>query len=87
MWRAARGTMTCSRFSGIRETAPPGVPRRTGCRQAKRVVAVAGGQRKVAALLGAMRGKLINVLVTDQFTAARLDATQDKKPNRSRNGG
>jgi len=63
------------------------VPRRTGCRQAKRVVAVAGGQRKVAALLGAMRGKLINVLVTDQFTAARLDATQDKKPNRSRNGG
>lgn len=43
-------------------------------RQAKRVVAVAGGQRKVAALLGAMRGKLIDVLVTDQFTAAQLDA-------------
>ncbi len=46
------------------------------CR-ARRVVGVAGGQRKVAALLGAMRGKLIDVLVTDQYTAARLDAAQD----------
>jgi DNA-binding transcriptional regulator LsrR (DeoR family) len=46
-------------------------------RNARRVVGVAGGQRKVAALLGAMRGKLIDVLVTDQYTAARLDAAED----------
>ena len=45
-------------------------------RRARRVVAVAGGERKVAALLGAMRGKLIDVLVTDQYTAARLDAAK-----------
>ncbi len=43
-------------------------------RSARRVVGVAGGRRKVAALLGAMRGGLIDVLVTDQYTAARLDA-------------
>ncbi|HEX3983552.1 MAG TPA: sugar-binding transcriptional regulator [Acidisoma sp.] len=45
-------------------------------RRARRVVAVAGGQRKVLALLGAMRGGLIDVLVTDQYTAARLDAAE-----------
>ncbi|HEY5743897.1 MAG TPA: sugar-binding transcriptional regulator [Terrimicrobiaceae bacterium] len=37
-----------------------------------RAVGIAGGERKHAALLGALRGKLINILVTDQFTAARL---------------
>jgi DNA-binding transcriptional regulator LsrR (DeoR family) len=42
-------------------------------RSARRVIGVAGGRRKVAALLGAMRGRLIDVLVTDQYTAARLD--------------
>lgn len=42
-----------------------------------RVVAVAGGARKHAALLGVLRGRLIDVLVTDQFTAARLDAAPD----------
>jgi DNA-binding transcriptional regulator LsrR (DeoR family) len=46
-------------------------------RQARRVVAVAGGRRKVAPLLGAMRGKLIDVLVTDQYTAALLDGAQN----------
>jgi DNA-binding transcriptional regulator LsrR (DeoR family) len=39
-----------------------------------RVVGVAGGARKHKALLGVLRGQLIDVLVTDQFTAARLDA-------------
>jgi len=39
-----------------------------------RVICVAGGARKLQALLGAMRGQLIDVLITDQFTAARLDA-------------
>ena len=43
-------------------------------RAVPRVVAVAGGARKVEALLGALRGRLVDVLVTDQFTAARLDA-------------
>jgi DNA-binding transcriptional regulator LsrR (DeoR family) len=42
-----------------------------------RVIAVAGGARKHAALLGALRGRLIDVLVTDQFTAARLDAVSE----------
>jgi DNA-binding transcriptional regulator LsrR (DeoR family) len=37
-----------------------------------RAVAIAGGIRKHAAILGALRGKLINVLITDQFTAVRL---------------
>ena len=37
-----------------------------------RAVAIAGGIRKHAAILGALRGKLINILITDQFTGARL---------------
>lgn len=43
-----------------------------------RVVAVAGGTRKQQALLGALRGRLIDVLVTDQFTARRLDAESEQ---------
>jgi DNA-binding transcriptional regulator LsrR (DeoR family) len=43
-------------------------------RSVPRVVGVAGGRRKVPALLGALRGRFIDVLVTDQFTAARIDA-------------
>ena len=37
-----------------------------------RAVAIAGGHRKYAAILGALRGKRINILITDQFTARRL---------------
>jgi len=37
-----------------------------------RAVGVAGGSRKYAAILGALRGHWINVLVTDHFTAKRL---------------
>lgn len=37
-----------------------------------RVVGVAGGGHKVEAILGALRGKLVNVLITDQVTARRL---------------
>ncbi|MCQ8280068.1 sugar-binding transcriptional regulator [Acetobacteraceae bacterium KSS8] len=40
------------------------------------VVAVAGGNRKHRALLGALRSGLIDVLVTDQFTADRLDRSE-----------
>ncbi|NBD36240.1 MAG: winged helix-turn-helix transcriptional regulator [Chloroflexi bacterium] len=38
----------------------------------ERVVGVAGGARKFAAIRGALRGKLINTLITDRFTAERL---------------
>ena len=41
-----------------------------------RAVAVAGGPRKYTAILGALRGKWINVLVTDCRTAERLLAEQ-----------
>lgn len=41
-------------------------------RKTKRVVAVAGGQRKVAAIRGALTGKLVNVLITDLSTAEQL---------------
>lgn len=37
-----------------------------------RVVGVAGGPQKVDALTGALRGNLIDVLITDQITASRL---------------
>lgn len=37
-----------------------------------RAVGVAGGARKYAAILGALRGHWINILVTDHFTAERL---------------
>ena len=37
-----------------------------------RAVGVAGGKRKQEAILGALRGDLINVLITDCFTAGRL---------------
>lgn len=40
--------------------------------RADRAVAVAGGQRKQHAILGALRGRWINVLITDCFTAQRL---------------
>lgn len=43
-------------------------------RRADRAVGVAGGKRKFSAILGALRGGLINVLITDCFTAKRLTA-------------
>lgn len=41
-------------------------------RAAPRSVAVAGGRRKTEAVRAALRGRLANVLITDQFTARRL---------------
>jgi DNA-binding transcriptional regulator LsrR (DeoR family) len=41
-------------------------------RAVRRVVAVAGGKRKTNAILGALAGKLVNVLITDLSTAERL---------------
>lgn len=37
-----------------------------------RAIGVAGGSRKYTAILGALRGHWINILVTDHFTAKRL---------------
>jgi DNA-binding transcriptional regulator LsrR (DeoR family) len=37
-----------------------------------RAIAAAGGKRKYASILGALCGRWINILITDQFTAERL---------------
>jgi DNA-binding transcriptional regulator LsrR (DeoR family) len=47
-----------------------------GLRKVQRSVAVCGGKRKFHAILGAVRGKWINTLVTDQYTAERLAKAQ-----------
>jgi DNA-binding transcriptional regulator LsrR (DeoR family) len=49
------------------------LPRLRAC---KRVVGVAGGASKVQAILGALRGGLIDVLITDQRTAEVLVASR-----------
>lgn len=41
-------------------------------RQVERSIGVAGGKRKYSAILGALRGKWINVLITDRCTAEQL---------------
>jgi DNA-binding transcriptional regulator LsrR (DeoR family) len=41
-------------------------------RRVRTTVGIAGGKRKFASILGALRGKWINTLVTDQYTAERL---------------
>jgi DNA-binding transcriptional regulator LsrR (DeoR family) len=41
-------------------------------RQVDRAVGVAGGRRKQEAILGALRGNFVNVLITDCYTARRL---------------
>ena len=43
----------------------------------KRVVGIAGGARKFAAIRGALKGGLINTLITDRFTAERLVQMQE----------
>jgi DNA-binding transcriptional regulator LsrR (DeoR family) len=41
-------------------------------RVVRRVVGVAGGRRKINAIVGAVSGKLVNVLITDLGTAERM---------------
>jgi len=41
-------------------------------KQVRRAVGIAGGKRKVEAIRGALRGGLVNILITDRFTAMRL---------------
>jgi DNA-binding transcriptional regulator LsrR (DeoR family) len=43
-----------------------------GLRRVPRVVGIAGGRRKTAAVRGALAGRRINVLITDRATAERL---------------
>jgi DNA-binding transcriptional regulator LsrR (DeoR family) len=50
-----------------------------GLRRIPRSVAVCGGKRKFTAILGAVRGKWINTLVTDQTTGERLAKAQPGK--------
>jgi DNA-binding transcriptional regulator LsrR (DeoR family) len=41
-----------------------------------RVVGMAGGKQRFPAILGALRGGWINILITDQFSAKRLTMIQ-----------
>jgi len=41
-------------------------------RSCRRSVGLAGGKRKLSAIVGALRGGWVNVLITDRFTAERL---------------
>ena len=41
-------------------------------RQVRRTVGIAGGERKLAAIRGALEGGWINVLITDRYTAEKL---------------
>jgi DNA-binding transcriptional regulator LsrR (DeoR family) len=43
-----------------------------GLKRPRRAVGVAGGPRKYSAIQGALRGRFVNVLITDRFTAERL---------------
>jgi DNA-binding transcriptional regulator LsrR (DeoR family) len=54
--------------------------------QAKRVIGVAGGRRKTAAIRGALAGKLINVLITDADSARRLLEGAEASPRRNKSG-
>lgn len=47
-------------------------------RQVKHVVGVAGGEQKARAILGALRGKRITALVTDDMTARRVLRLDDE---------
>ncbi len=51
-------------------------------RNVKRSVGIAGGPRKLAAIRGAVRGALINVLITDSFTAQALISPEARQGDR-----
>ncbi len=50
-------------------------------RRAPRVVGIAGGAEKVNAILASLRGKWINVLITDRQTAERLIELERELPS------
>ncbi|SFD41756.1 deoxyribonucleoside regulator [Clostridium uliginosum] len=41
-------------------------------KEKEKSILVAGGEHKVKAIKGALKGKIANVLITDQYTAKRL---------------
>jgi DNA-binding transcriptional regulator LsrR (DeoR family) len=49
-------------------------------RRSKKTIGIAGGRRKYEAILGALRGRWVNVLITDRGTAERLVAEPDAGP-------
>jgi DNA-binding transcriptional regulator LsrR (DeoR family) len=52
-------------------------------RRVHRVIGIAGGRRKTAAIRGALQGRLINMLITDRHTAERLvRGAADSRPDR-----
>ncbi|MET0166223.1 MAG: sugar-binding transcriptional regulator [Vicinamibacterales bacterium] len=53
-------------------------------RRIARVVGIAGGRRKTAAIRGALEGKWVNVLITDVHTAERLTAPGGAQRHRAR---
>jgi DNA-binding transcriptional regulator LsrR (DeoR family) len=55
-------------------------------RAVKRVVGVAGGNRKTNAIRGALAGKLVNVLITDLASAGRLLADSVSSDSGAANG-
>lgn len=48
----------------------------------RRTLALAGGPRKFSAIQGALRGRFVNVLITDRFTAERLAGDWSAVPDR-----
>jgi DNA-binding transcriptional regulator LsrR (DeoR family) len=48
-------------------------------RRVQRSAALCGGKKKFPAILGALRGKWVNILITDQYTAQRLLKSQPAK--------
>ena len=53
-------------------------------KRAKRVVGVAGGQRKRTAILGALKGQWISALITDRSTAEYLLSTDTSQTKRGK---
>jgi DNA-binding transcriptional regulator LsrR (DeoR family) len=52
-------------------------------RRVKRAVGIAGGKQKLSAIRGALQGQLINVLITDHFTAHHLLASEEQQNRRA----
>jgi DNA-binding transcriptional regulator LsrR (DeoR family) len=55
-------------------------------RAVRRVVGVAGGRRKINAIVGAVSGKLVNVLITDLGTAERMLSASASSDSAAANG-
>jgi DNA-binding transcriptional regulator LsrR (DeoR family) len=53
-------------------------------RKVKRTIGIAGARRKYEAILGALRGRWVNVLITDRETAERLVSAATPDPGRPR---